>query len=46
MKHCDKHNGSGTWGCELLELCRSTELLIANGRTPGDITEEFTYNDR
>ena len=34
---CDKSApGSGTWGCELLELCRSTELLIANGRTLGD----------
>ncbi|DBA79656.1 TPA: hypothetical protein ACH3X1_008333 [Trebouxia sp. C0004] len=28
---------SSTWGCELLELCQSTELLIVNGRTLGDI---------
>ncbi|KAA6428974.1 MAG: hypothetical protein FRX49_01084 [Trebouxia sp. A1-2] len=35
--NCDKKaQSSGTWGCELLELCRSTELLIANGRTLGD----------
>ena len=31
------------WGEELLELCRSTELLIVNGRTPGDPTGEFTF---
>ena len=42
--HCDKtFPGSGTWGCELLELCRSTELLIANGQTVGDIKGEYTF---
>jgi len=42
--NCDKSlPGSGTWGCELLELCRSTELLIANGRTLGDVKGEYTF---
>ena len=42
--NCDKKPpGSGTWGCELLELCRSTELLIANGRTLGDVKGEYTF---
>ena len=27
----------------MLELCRPTELLIVNGRTPGDPTGEFTF---
>ena len=41
---CDKKPpGSGTWGCELLELCRSTELLIASGRTLGDVKREYTF---
>ena len=44
MNECDKKPpGSGTWGCELLELCRSTELLIANGRTLGDVKGEYTF---
>ena len=33
--NCDNAPTTGTWGEELLELCRSTELLIANGQTPG-----------
>ncbi len=42
--NCDKKPpGSGTWDCELLELCRSTELLIANGRTLGDVKGEYTF---
>ena len=32
----DKAPSAGTWGGKLLELCQSTELLIVNGRTPGD----------
>ena len=41
-RNCDKKPpGSGTWGCELLELCRSTELLIANGQTLGDVKGEY-----
>ena len=31
------------WGDEMLELCRSTELLIVNGRTLGDPTGQYTY---
>ena len=33
--NCDKAPTNNTWGEELLELCRSTELLIVNGWTPG-----------
>ncbi len=31
----------GNWGCELLDLCCEAELLIFNGRTPGDKLGEF-----
>ncbi len=41
--NCDKPPGNGTWGCELLDLCRSTDLLIANGRTLGDVRGEYTF---
>ena len=41
--NCDKAPTSGTWGEELLDLCRSTELLIVNGRTPGDHTRRYTF---
>ena len=42
--NCDKKPPrSGTWGCELLELCRSSELLIANGRTLGDVKGKYTF---
>ena len=41
--NCDKAPIAGTWGDELLELCRSTELLIVNGRTPGDPTGGYTF---
>ena len=41
--NCDKAPNAGTWGGELLELCRSTELLIVNGRTQGDPTGGYTY---
>jgi hypothetical protein len=30
------------WGHELLDLCCDTRLLILNGWTPGDQSEEFT----
>jgi hypothetical protein len=30
------------WHCEFLELCRTTGLFILNGRTPGDISGEYT----
>ena len=32
--NCDKAPNAGTWGGELLELCRSAELLIVNGEIP------------
>jgi hypothetical protein len=32
----------GDWGCELLDLCYDTKLLILNGRTPSDESREFT----
>ncbi len=42
--NCDKKPpNSGTWSCELLQLCRSTELLIATGRTLGDVGGEYTF---
>jgi len=30
------------WHREFLDLCRTTGLLILNGRTPGDISGEYT----
>ncbi len=30
------------WHCEFLDLSRSTGLFILNGRTPGDISREYT----
>ena len=42
-RNCDKAPAAGNWGDELLELCRSTELLIVNGRTPGDPAGKYTY---
>ena len=41
--NCDKAPNAGTWGGKLLELWWSTELLIVNGRTPGDPTGGYTY---
>ena len=41
--NCNKAPNAGTWGAELLKLCQSTELLIVNGRTPGDPTGGYTY---
>jgi hypothetical protein len=32
----------GGWGCELLDLCCDTRLLILNGRILGDQSREFT----
>ena len=41
--NCDKAPTAGTWEDELLKLCRSTELLIVNGRTPGDPSGDNTF---
>ena len=41
-RNCDKHEANDTWSPELLGLCQATELLIVNGRTPGDMEGEFT----
>ncbi len=30
------------WHCEFLDLCRTVGLFILNGRTPGDISREYT----
>jgi len=30
------------WRREFLDLCRTTGLFILNGRTPGDISREYT----
>ena len=40
---CDKAPSAGTWGGELLELCRSTELLIVIGRTLGSHRGLYLY---
>lgn len=37
-------NNTSTWGPELLELCKDTNLLILNGRTHGDLEGKFTYH--
>lgn len=40
----DKHEANDTWAPELLGLCQAAELLIVNGRTPGDMEGKFTYS--
>ena len=41
---CDKQPPNGqTWGPELLELCQTANLLILNGRTPGDKIGKYTF---
>ncbi|DBA79973.1 TPA: hypothetical protein ACH3X1_008176 [Trebouxia sp. C0004] len=35
--------GSQTWGPELLGFCQQADLLILNGRTPGDEYGQFTF---
>ena len=42
--NCDKFApGSQTWGPELLGLCQQNNLLILNGRTPGDEYGQCTF---
>ena len=42
--NCDSHPpDAGTWGPELLDLCCSINLLILNGRTPGDATGQHRF---
>ena len=37
MRYCDQGTpGSQNWGSELLEFWQQANLLILNGRTPGD----------
>ncbi len=38
---CDKHHNS--FGLELLDLCRQCELVVLNGRAPGDAAGACTY---
>ena len=48
----DRHNRdmslsiTSTWGPELLELCRDTNLLILNGRIHGDLEGKSTYHSK
>ena len=43
-RNCDKAPpGSQTWGQELPEFCQQTNLLILNGRTPGDEYGQYTF---
>ena len=43
-RNCDKATpGSQTWGLELLGLCQQNNLLILNGRTPGDEYGQYTF---
>ena len=45
-RNCDMTlSNSSTWGPELLELCKDTNLLILNGRTQGDLEGKFTYRN-
>ncbi len=37
--------GSQTWGPELLGFCQQADLLILNGRTPGDEYGQFTFQN-
>ncbi|DBA81524.1 TPA: hypothetical protein ACH3X1_007298 [Trebouxia sp. C0004] len=37
--------GSQTWGAELLGFCQQADLLILNGRTPGDEYGQFTFQN-
>ncbi len=36
---------SQTWGPELLGFCQQADLLILNGRTPGDKYGQFTFQN-
>ena len=36
-------SGSQTWGPKLLGFCQQANLLILNGRTPGDEYGQFTF---
>jgi hypothetical protein len=41
----ERHNRNTVtagWHREFLELCKTTGLFILNGRTPGDISGEYT----
>jgi len=38
-------SGSQTWGPELLGFCQQADLLILNGRTPGDEYGYFTFQN-
>lgn len=38
---CDKHHNS--FGLELLDVCRQCELVVLNGRAPGDLAGACTY---
>ena len=43
-QNCDKQAPDGrTWGPELLALCCDANLLILNGRTPGDELGQYTF---
>ncbi|DBA87909.1 TPA: hypothetical protein ACH3X1_004897 [Trebouxia sp. C0004] len=37
--------GSQTWGPELLGFCQQADLLILNGRTPGDEYGQLTFQN-
>ena len=45
-QNCDKvwsPMASDTWGPELLELCKTSSMLILNGRTPGNEMGKYTF---
>ena len=44
--NCDMTlNNASTWGPELLDLCKDSNLLILNGRTQGDLEGKFTFRN-
>ena len=44
-KRCNSDTQTNSMGCKLVEFCKSHELLIVNGRTPGDEAGNFTFFD-
>ncbi len=42
LEHQNRDTITAGWHREFLDLCRTAGLFILNGRTPGDISEEYT----
>ena len=43
---CNKDSIVNSYGRQLIQLCKSADLVILNGRSPGDRTGKFTYIEK